>query len=165
MKKILRSTALVAGSAAAMLVPTTPASAASAAEFNGVANVGCFGCGTYGPAGNDADFCVNGIVDDIPVTGGVYTDPTGTAECNGDATFTVNEPVGPTCVASGTANGTISVEGVGSTTFNWTRVGATAVVTTGGWGVADAIFHVTSPVGSPCGGAVIAEFSGTLQGA
>lgn len=164
MKKILRSTALVAGSAAAMLIPTTPASAANAAEFNGVANIGCFGCGTYGPDGNDANFCVNGTILGITVSGGVYTDPSGAAECNGDATFTVNEPVGPTCVASGTASGSISVDGVGTTSFNWTRTGAHAVITTG-WGTATAVFHVTSPVGNPCGFAVRAEFSGALAGA
>lgn len=182
MNKILRSTALVAGSVAALLVPSGQASAASSAEFNGVATVGCFGCGTYGPAGNTAYFCVNGVIDardghTHTVNGGVYNDPTGSTPCNGStggdgvsghgsATYTVNEPVGPTCVASGTAEGSITVTtatGAHSTSFNWTRTGAHAVITTG-WGTGTAVFHVTSPVGSPCGQRVTADFAGALAG-
>jgi hypothetical protein len=176
-KKILRSTALVAGSVAALLVPAGTASAASAAEFNGVATIGCFGCGSYGPTGNKAYFCANGTIDENGVRGGVYVDPNGNAPCNGavggdgvtghgSATFTVNEPVGgATCVLSGTAEGDITVTGAGSTHFNWTRTGAVAVVSTGDWGTAGVAFVVTAPLGNPCTFAVKALFAGALVGA
>lgn len=153
MNNILRSSILVAGAAAAMLIPTTPASAANAATVNGTASIGCFGCGTYGPAGNSASFTASGTVNGVTA-----------ANASGSATYTVNEPVGATCVASGTAEGSITVEGVGTTNFNWTRVGAHATVTTG-WGTASVVFAVTSPVGNPCGGAVTASFAGNLAGA
>lgn len=150
MKNILRSSILVAGAAAAMLIPSTPASAANAAVVVGSATIGCFGCGTYGPAGNSASFTAAGTVNGVTAAGAA-----------GSATFTVTEPVGATCVVSGSATGTISVDGVGSTGFTWSRTGAYANVVTA-WGNAHVAFAVTSPVGNPCGGAVTASFVGAL---
>lgn len=153
MKNILRSSILVAGAAAAMIIPTTPASAANAAVVVGDATIGCFGCGVYGPVGNSATFTAAGTVNGVTAAGAA-----------GSATYTVNEAPGTGCIISGSAEGSISVTGVGSTNFNWTRTGAVAIVTTG-WGTAAVAFAVTSPVGNPCGGAVTAKFAGALVGA
>lgn len=158
MKNVLRNAVLVAGASATMFLPGS-ASATSAAQFTGTATIGCFGCGTYGPAGNSATFCVNGVVNNVNVTCVPGT-------TNGTATFTVTEPVGATCVVSGTATGTITVTGVGSAGFTWNRTGPHARVTVSAWGsTAEVVFNVTSPVGNPCGGPVTAVFSGTLTGA
>lgn len=152
--KILRSAIVAAGAASAILMSTTPASAATAAVFKGSAEIGCFGCGTYGPAGNSASFTVWGVVQNQP------TEPTG---AGGSATFTVTEPVGALCVVSGSAQGEITLGGI-TADFTWTRFGATAVVSVNGVGTGAAAFKVTTPVGNPCGGAVKAEFAGAIVG-
>lgn len=148
----LRTTILAAGAAVAMLVPAAPASAVSAAHFQGSATIGCYGCGTYGPAGNSASFTITGIVNNTPVVNAA-----------GSASFTVMQPTGATCVVTGTASGTVWVDGVGSTWFHATSVGATATASTG-WGTAFVTFWIVSPVGNPCGGSVTASFTGILVG-
>lgn len=147
----LRNAVLAAGATAALLVPITPASAAaSAATFHGTAVVGCFGCGDYGPPGNNAWFTVSGILDG-----------TGVLNAAGQASVGVSEPIGVTCVLSGRASGLVTVDGVGTTYLHWTRTGAFAVVLTG-WGSGPATFVITSPFGNPCGGMVTASFAGSL---
>jgi hypothetical protein len=77
---------------------------------------------------------------------------------------TANEPADVTCVVTGTASG--KVLGVIDVDFNWTRVGATAVITTSGdiSGAGAAVFIVTDPHGNPCGVEVTAEVVGVLAG-
>lgn len=151
--KRLRKAVVAASAAVAALVPARPASALNVAEFDGSATIGCFGCGTYGPAGNSASFFVTGTVNGVTAVNAA-----------GAATYTVTNPIGVTCVVNGTAIGSLTVNGVGSTTFNWTRTGAVAVVTTG-WGTGLAAFAVVSPLRDPCGGTVTANFAGVLLGA
>lgn len=151
---MLRSAIVVAGALGALLLPSAPASAAaSAAAFHGTATVGCFGCGDYGPPGNDAWFTVSGMLDG-----------TGVLNAAGHATVGVSEPVGVTCLLSGRASGLVTVAGVGTTYLHWTRTGAFAVVSTG-WGNGPAAFVITSPFGNPCGGMVTATFVGSLASA
>ena len=153
MRNFLRNAVLTAGTAVALLVPAAPASALNVAVVTGTATIGCFGCGTYGPAGNSASFTVSGTI-------------LGTTAINGPGSpsFTVTEPVGAICVVSGSATGTISVAGFPPSGFNWTRTGPIALVTSD-YGTAVIVFVVTSPVGNPCGGAVTATFAGALVGA
>lgn len=151
--KILRSAIVAAGAAASILMSTTPASAVTAAVFEGTATIGCFGCGTYGPAGNSANFTVTGVVQNNPVSA-----------TGGSATFTVTEPIGATCVVSGSAQGEITFAGI-TADFTWTRFGPVAVVSVPGVGTGAAAFAVTSPAGNPCGGSVTASFAGTIAGA
>jgi hypothetical protein len=146
----IRSTVVALGAAVAMVVPSTPASAANVAVFHGTATIGCFGCGQYGPVGNSASFTVSGILNGVTAVNAA-----------GTATFTVLGPIGSTCLLSGAARGSLTVAGVGSTEFFWTRVGAAVVVTTG-WGTGEAAFAITSPLGNPCGGSVDATFAGML---
>lgn len=151
--KILRRAIVAAGTAATILTSTTPASAQTAIVFEGSASIGCFGCGTYGPAGNGACFSVTGVIH-------------GTAVVNagGCATFTVTEPIGATCVVSGSAQGEITLGG-DTYTFTWTRFGAVAIISVPDLGTGAATFLVTSPAGNPCGGSVTARFAGELAGA
>lgn len=159
--KILRSAIVVAGAAASVLMSTAPGNTATAAAFSGTAEIGCFGCGEYGPDGNAADFTVAGTIQNEVGTG------------TGWATFTVTEPTGAACVVSGSAQGEIHIDGTSVTgatididaSFTWTRVGATAVVSVPGVGTGAAAFKVTEPVGNPCGGAVSASFAGAIAGA
>ena len=121
-----------------------PCEDATAVAFTAIARIDCFGCGdSQGTAHLD-------------IIGG------GTAE----ATYTVNEPaIGPACVVTGTASG--STTGAINVTFSWTRVGATALITTGGEieGAGVAAFHVTEPSGIPCGATnVVAEVVGAVGG-
>ena len=104
-----------------MLVPgAPPADAATAATFEGTAEIGCWGCGTYGPAGNSADFTVTGVFDDTPMVAN-----------RGSASFTVKTPTGVGCVVSGQATGSLSIAGdrVRTRSFVWSRVGSFAVIT------------------------------------
>ena len=161
--KILRSAIVAAAAASSILMTTTPASAATAGVFVGDAEIGCFGCGVYGPAGNVADFTVAGVVNDQVGTG------TGYAE------YTVTEGTDAACVISGTAEGKIYITATSVTggtesyesEFSWARTGAVAVVTVSGEvnGTAAAVFVVTDPVGNPCGGPVTAKFAGAIVGA
>lgn len=153
MKAILRSAIVAAGAASTMIAGMTPASAApgGAVAFTGTANISCFGCpGT--PSGT-ASLTGVGVTLDAQVVNGSAT-----------ANYTVTEPTDETCVVTGTANG--SVTGAIDVSFNWIRVGATAVITTTGDvnGAGVAVFVVTSPVGNPCGGAVTATVAGAVAG-
>jgi hypothetical protein len=149
-----RHAIVATGAVGALLVPSAPASAAaSAAVFQGTATVGCFGCGDYGPPGNNASFTVTGLLDGV-----------GVLDAPGTASVGVTEPIGVTCVISGRASGIVTVARVGTTYLHWTRTGAFAVVLTG-WGSGPAVFAITSPVGNPCGGVVMASFAGSIASA
>ena len=112
--------------------------------FSGNARIACFGCGVSNGTAS---------LQFLPLL------------ASATATYTVNEPVGATCVITGSASGTVT--GAVNVSFNWTRVGATAVITTTGDvnGAGVAGFVVTSPVGNPCGGAVTAQVAGVVTGA
>lgn len=115
------------------------------AAFTGEAAINCFGCGV---STGTADLTVIS-------TGGM-----GSAF----ATYTVFESPAQ-CPVTGSATG--STTGSVVVDFNWTRVGATAVITTtgdiNGGGVA--AFAVTNPLGNPCGGPVTAAVVGAIAGA
>lgn len=156
MKAILRSAILAAGAASTIVMSTTPASAATAATFTGHAVIGCFGCGTYGPAGNSATLNVQGVVDDGVASG----------LANGSASFTVTEPVGATCVVSGSATGTVSVStsaGVKGGSFTWSRTGAVAVITVPSISATATAGFAAHATGNICGSRVEAEFAGEIH--
>jgi hypothetical protein len=154
-------TSLLAAAAAIFVAGASPVSAAgpTAATFEGVARIGCFGCGSYGPSGNSADIWVTGLVDGGQASARYGVDPS-----NATATFTVNEPTGAGCLLNGAASGTVTVQtsaGPKSSPFTWQRVGSEATITLSAWGaIAYAHFSVTSPIGNPCGGPVDAYFDG-----
>ncbi len=145
MKAILRSAVVVAAAASSIAMISTPANAAGAVAFTGTAHIDCFGCGSS--------------------TGTADLTGVGTHSGAATANFTVFEPEGATCVVTGSASGTVT--GAVNVVFNWTRVGATAVITTSGDinGAGVAAFVVTSPVGNPCGGPVTASVVGAVAGA
>jgi hypothetical protein len=141
LKAILRSAVIAAGLATSVMVGMTGATAdPGAGVFTGSANINCFGCGTS--------------------NGKAHLDVTGTVSGGVDATFTVNEPAA-TCPVQGSATG--STTGAVTVNFVWTRLGATAVITTTGQinGAGVAAFVV---VGLPCGGPVTATVAGALAG-
>lgn len=147
MKAILRSTVLAAAIASTMAMSTGANAATAALAFTGTANVDCFGCG---PTECDASLTVVGL----PASGG------------GDVECTANEPGGALCLVQGTASGTVTGTGglAGfSVDFNWTRVGATAVITVSGStnGAGAAVFVAT---GVTCGAAVSAQVAGAIAG-
>jgi hypothetical protein len=98
--------------------------------FTGTAHITCFGCG------------VSSGVADLTVTTPLGSGPV-------HATFTVVQSAN-TCPLNGTANG--SFTGYLDGTFTWTRMGATAVITTSGdiTGTGTAAFAPTD-LGNPCG--------------
>ena len=151
MKGIMRS-AVLAGAAIpaiALGTSTAPAYAAGAGAFEGTAHINCFGCGSSSGTA------------DLKVAGVVGTSAKALADVS--ASYTVSEAPG-TCPAVGSAVG--SFGGAINGTFTWTRVGATAVITTAGDinGAGVAAFAVTSPVGLPCGGSVNATVVGAVAG-
>jgi hypothetical protein len=164
MNKALRMLGLAATLTASMAVSTTSASATGGAgTFVGTASINCFGCGD---SAGTAKLCVTGVK---VVAGPVaIVDPCVTAATGGagnvTASYTVHEDTGAGCVVSGTASGTTT--GAVNVAFNWTRVGAVAVISTTGDinGAGVAAFVVTSPAGLPCGGAVSALVVGALAG-
>lgn len=153
MKAILRSAVLAVGVASIAVLGTTPVSAHHGnVVFEGEAEIDTFGLGaSQGRA-------------KLRITGDVH----GTTVVNeaATATFTLNEPAG-TCPATGTASGDVTADdGSFSVDFNWSRVGATAVITTTGdiEGTGVAAFAPTSPIGPICGHAdVRARFAGALS--
>jgi hypothetical protein len=150
MKRIIRSAVLAGVAVSGIALGTTgPAYAQGAGAFTGTAQINCFGCGS---SAGTASLKVSGEVNGQAVTQG-----------NVNATYTVSE-ASATCPAVGSANGSFS--GAVNGTFTWTRVGATAVLTTAGdiKGAGIAAFAVKSPVGLPCGGPVTAEVAGTVAG-
>jgi hypothetical protein len=149
--KILRTIGLAAAVAGTVAFGGSPAGAAGAGAFAGDASIDCFGCGT---SDCSASLTVGGVVGTAPAVGAAAT-----------TSCTANEPADVTCVVSGSASG--RVEGSVNVDFNWTRVGAAAVITTSGDinGAGAAVFVVTSPVGNPCGQAVAAKVVGALAGA
>jgi hypothetical protein len=150
--KILRSLGLSAALLGSMGLGASPASAQAFAVFEGTAHINCFGCGV---STGTARLCA--IVKFPPPYVCVGIEDT-------FANYTVNEPAGITCVVSGSASGTTT--GAVNVSFNWTRVGAVAVITTTGDinGAGVAAFAVTSPVGVPCGGPVDAIVAGAVAG-
>ncbi len=123
---------------------TTPANAAAAGAFSGEATVPKFG--TLQATGGTFTGCANGVFNTVVAD----CDPTDPSTFNMTASFGYDES-SAACPAVGTANGSTTVtEGANSysATFAWTRVGATAVVTTtgpGDTGVFVAAFETASP--------------------
>lgn len=150
MKAILRSAVLAAGVASTLAMTAVPSSAQGAGVFTGEASINCFGCGV---SSGTATLSVTGEVNGVAQVG-----------ASASATYTVTE-IPSQCPVTGSANGTVS--GAVNVTFAWTRVGATALITTSGDinGGGTAVFAVTSPVGNPCGGPVTANFAGAVAGA
>jgi hypothetical protein len=152
-KAILRSAVVAAGIAAASVAGVMPASAAQggAFAFTGETTLTCFGCGHK--EGQSAT---------LNVTGATLTPP-GTLGGSANASFAIDEQGGALCLVTGSANGSVSGAGL-SVNFNWTRVGAVAVITTTGSvnGAGVAVF-VTDP-GITCGGPVHAQFAGAVAG-
>jgi len=159
LKKILRSAVLVAGIATSITMGMTSANAAGAGVFTGTAKINSFGTGA---SSGTADLCVHGYVLGQPVVGACVEGVTGRVG-NVKATFDVFE-ASATCPLTGQASGSFS--GAVNGTFNWTRVGATAVISiTGGnlaGGSGTAAFKVTEPAGLPCGGPVVATVVGAI---
>lgn len=158
----LRTLAVAAVTASTVALGGTPAHAATAVRFEGDAYIACFGCGA---TSGTADIWVTGVLDNTVVGPAVY----GLTPPNARASFSAHQP-SETCPLTGTATGTVTVltsNGQRSMSFNWTRVGSEAVVTTTNpAAVGRATFFVTSPVGNPCGQRnVVAHFSGSLGGA
>lgn len=156
-RRIGRGLVAAAMVAAGVALPATPASAYICVDlgpggvacvwFLGTANIACFGCGT---SSGTASLSATGVAHGGVIVGGAV-----------NATYTVVEDNDPTtCVISGTATGTTT--GAVSVSFNWTRVGAVAVITTSGDinGAGLAAFVVTSPAGIPCRSAVTAAVTG-----
>ena len=146
----LRTLAL-AGLLTSLSVGPSPASAVPATlVFTGWVDVDCFGCGVPSPCHADLNI--------LALT------HTGTAEANwtadgsaGVGACTAVQPLGLLCLVTGTANGTVvgtagTVNGL-VLNFNWTRVGAVAVITVSGstTGTGTAAFVVAGLV---CGGAM-----------
>ena len=155
MRKILRGALLATGAAALVVTGAAPAHAVDVVVFAGTAHINCFGCGTSTGTGS---FCAYAKVH--------YPPPSADVCVGFTSAYTVAEGTGVTCVVTGSADGTTSGPGL-NTTFHWTRVGATAVISVvgdiNGSGVAG--FVVTSPAGIPCGGPVDAEVVGAVAGA
>ncbi|MDQ1705134.1 MAG: hypothetical protein QOF18_1500 [Frankiaceae bacterium] len=150
MKRIMRSAVLAsAGIASIALGTSSPAFAATEGAFNGTAHINCFGCGT---STGTAALKVTGAIGTKKVIQGAVS-----------SSYTVVEAKG-TCPAVGSATGSFS--GAINGTFTWTRVGATAVLTTAGGIKGDGIaaFAVTQPKGLPCGGPVTATVVGSVAG-
>lgn len=156
MKAILRSAIVAAGMAAIAVASTTPASATpgGAFAFTGSTTLTCFGCGHR-----------DNQKANLSVTGASLAPATFVA-APATADFSIDEEGGVLCLVTGSANGTVSGGGL-NVTFNWTRVGAVAVILTAGSvdGAGVAAFVVTDPVGPPCGGQVTASFAGAVAGA
>ena len=150
MRRVLVRAAAAAALGAATLAPA-PASAVSSFTVYGEAHIGCFGCG---PTIGAADLWVTGVYDNQPVAATYPVDPP-----NGSAHFVGNTPAGPSCLLSGTAEGTVTV-GLSTATFTWVRVGGTALIAIPGVARAAVQVWVAEPVGNPCGGPVRLVFSG-----
>jgi hypothetical protein len=184
MRNALRLAAVAAALAGSAVFGGTPASAVGVGGgiFEGYAHIDCFGCG----AGHGtAELCVTGaavspvppppppsvrvfgpqvcLPPDGPVIPPVPPTTPGPTP-NTSATYSVQEDGGANCVITGSATGTTT--GAVNTVFNWTRIGAVAVISTTGDinGQGVAAFIVTSPKGLPCGGAVEAYVAGALVG-
>ena len=161
MRKTIRSLALVAAVAGNVAVSGAPASADGGGAFEGTASIACFGCGD---SNGTAELCFTGVTFP-PVEAHICDGGRGDAfqSSNVHATFRVHESPSE-CPVTGSANGTTS--GAVTVAFDWTRVGATAVITTTGDinGAGVAAFKVTDPVGVPCGGPVTATVVGAVAG-
>ena len=118
--------------------------APSALAFQGTASIDCFGCGV---SQGTAELTLTSL----GFTGSAHAD------------YTVTEGTGVTCVVTGSASGTTT--GDVNVSFNWLRVGATAVITTtgdiDGVGLAGFVAHVS---GLPCGAAITADVAGVVAG-
>jgi hypothetical protein len=152
----LRSAAL-AVAASSVVLTSAPAHAATFATVVGDVTIGCFGCGTYGPSGNDADFWITGIWNNRPVAARYLVDPP-----NATATFTVTETIGPQCMVAGSATGTITVDGQ-SASFTWTRIGTILIVSIPAPG-ATGVLSFTSVDPMPCGHRAVFHVNGTMWG-
>jgi hypothetical protein len=133
------------------LLTAAPAHAATlAGQFDGQAHLPCFGCGT---SNGTFDGTFSGVLANVTVAGVPM-----------HAAFTYTED-GATCPVSGNAAGAATI-GASSYQFEWIRYGSDALITFTGasTGNGRATFAVTTPVGLPCGGAVVANVHGQLAG-
>ena len=150
MKRLLRAAAVAVPAAASIALGTAaPGYAAGGGTFNGQAHIPCFGCGV---SSGTASLSFSGVANGKVIVLGPM-----------NATFTDTEQ-STTCPVMGTANG--SFTGALNGTFTWSRVGATAIITTSGDlnGVGVAAFVVVQPKGLPCGGPVTADVVGSVAG-
>jgi hypothetical protein len=136
--RILRSALVVGALAASVTAGVSPASATPGGS------VTCTGTVTLPTFGQGPDHVTNAHLSCTGVIG-TTTFNNATATVN----FDYNEP-SATCPATGTASGTVTL-GSYTVSFTWTRVGATAAITTTGAidGGGVGVFVVA---GNPCGG-------------
>lgn len=141
----------------------TPAHALGAGAFTADVTLNGYGVG----AGNGtARLCytgVNGL--GLIVSTNLCTSITGSSGANVTANFNFNVPAG-SCPAVGNVAGAFAGAIAGN--FNWTHVGAVAVIGgTSGAGVivGVATFAVTSPLGNPCGTPITSTVKATAVGA
>jgi hypothetical protein len=122
----------------------------NALAFEGTWVEECFGCGVS-PATMNLTVTAGG-------PGGIVVGG------QASSSFTAGEPADVTCVLTGAASGLIT--GAVDFWFNFTRVGAFAVITTSGdvHGPGTATFTLTSPLGNPCGGPAEAYVTAQLVG-
>jgi hypothetical protein len=145
---------------AVLLVLPVPAARAVAVRsaaytFTGVAVEDCFGCGVT--AGSFTG-TFTGVVD-----GHAYVEAPLTMA------YTANNSVGPTCVITAIASGTLHVEDPTApldTYFNWTRVDVRILAATAGAmnGVFAATYVPVDPLPFPCGSPARFDMRGTGYG-
>jgi hypothetical protein len=145
----------------------------AALVFSGTAHVNCFGCGS---STGTAELCLTGAYGTTTFAACAYPRFRGTRQLSGGAPayaeYTVQEDPGVSCVITGSADGKVysptKATATITVTFHWLRVGALAVITTGGdiTGSGVAAFAVTSPAlpSIPCGGPVDADIAGSIAG-
>ncbi|HVF06607.1 MAG TPA: hypothetical protein VNA20_17350 [Frankiaceae bacterium] len=132
MRRLALALVLATSALAAPAAPATadPGSAVLVLDVT----VGCFGCGTYGPAGNSIDGSV--VVGHGPLRTGARV----------TGTFTINGG----CFGDATATGTLTSDGYGAG-FTWIQAGAPARFRIDGFGSGGGGFAIESPRGIPCG--------------
>lgn len=144
----MRSIGILLVVAAVALPAPAPASAVpSGAVLELDVLFDCMGCG---PTAVEITGTVLGGAGDLrsgdAVTGGAYAD----------------EPTAG-CPAIGTASGVLTSESGYDRSFNWSRVGATVVMTTNDGGTGSGTFVPTGPAGNACGAGVTARLTGALR--
>ena len=155
----IRSTLVAIVAFVASLAGTSaPAHATTAADVHMQISFGCYGCGTYGPAGNSvAWWCYGVCIIDGHVCAGA---------CHYYGNGTVNSGTGIGCVVSSTMSGTITFPtGVwnytlsmtlGTWSMTFTKSGSPTMTGAG-------TYTFSSASVPPCGAAVTATFVGVMS--
>lgn len=155
MKRLVARTAVAAAVLATSTVTAPPAHAVTALTIEGTLEIGCFGCGSYGPEGNGGSFTAIGLLGPEIVTG-----------ASGSMTFTVDMPTGAGCLVSWAMEGWLHLDTALQDVYSRFTVlgaGTAGYLYVHGVGWSGAIgMKITEPVGFPCGGAVTATFAGEL---